>query len=405
LIFDLIKGMTMSGYGFLRRWAGCALVAAFLAIAIGPATAADETVELPTLLSVSGPAAFIGKEGLESVQLIAGLVNARGGIRGKMVHVALQDTTSSPSTAVQLLNQVISTHVSAVFGPTFTSECNALAPLITAGPVVSCFSPGVHPQAGTFMFSGGVGSDSMAHAIATYFRGRGWKRVGIIASTDASGQDFEENFDKALAEPGNSGLQLVAREHFSVSDLSVAAQITRLKAAHPQTVIVWTAGTGLGVALHGVHDVGLDVPIMAGNGNMVRQQLDAYEGFLPKSLMFPGILGMTPLASAPPAVKAAQSRYFAAYAKAGLKPDLPGALSWDPTQLLLDAYSSIGWNATAEQLRTWIASQRAWPGVNGVYDFAKFPQRGIGPDSCVIDSWDSKTHDFVAMSGAGGNAR
>jgi branched-chain amino acid transport system substrate-binding protein len=393
----------MSGYGYLARWATVALAATFFVAAAGPAKAAEETVELPTLMSVSGGAAFIGKEGVESVKLIVGLENAHGGIRGKMLHVALQDTTSNPATAVQLLNQVMSTHVSAVFGPTFTSECNALAPLITAGPVVSCFSPGVHPPAGSFMFSGGVGSDSMANAIATYFRGRGWKRVAIIASTDASGQDFEENFDKTLAEPVNGGLRLVAREHFATKDLSVEAQIARIKAANPQVVIVWTAGTGLGVALHGVHDVGLGVPIMAGNGNMVRKQLDGYESFLPKSLMFPGILGMTPLSGSPPAVKAAQSRYFGAYAKVGLKPDLPGALSWDPTQLLLDAYSTLGWNATAEQLRSWIASQHAWAGVNGVYDFAKFPQRGIGVQSCVIDGWDAKTHDFVAMSGPGGN--
>ena len=201
-------------------------------------------------------------------------------MRGRQVKVVLQDTTTSPSIAVQFLNQLISAHVQAVFGPTFTSECNALAPLIANGPVVSCFSPGVHPPAGSFMFSGGVGSDGMAHAIATYFRGRGWTKVAIISSTDASGQDFEENFDKALAEPVNGSLKLVAREHFATSDLSVAAQIARIKSAHPQALVVWTAGTGLGVALHGVHEVGLDVPIMAGNANMVREQLAGYRRLL-----------------------------------------------------------------------------------------------------------------------------
>jgi branched-chain amino acid transport system substrate-binding protein len=377
-----------------------------LAAVIGPATAADDTVELPTLLSVSGSAAFIGKQALESVQRLAASINAQGGIRGKMLHVSLQDTTSTPATAVQLLNGLIAAHVAAVFGPTFTAECSALAPLITSGPVVSCFSPGVHPKPDAFMFSGGVGSDSMSHGIATYFRGRGWKRIAIISSTDASGQDFEENFDKTMAEPANAGaMQLVAREHFATSDISVAAQISRIKAARPEALIVWTAGTGLGVALHGIHDVDLDVPIMAGNGNMVRAQLAGYEAFVPKTLTFPGILGMTPLGSSPPAVKAAQNQYFAAYAKDGLKPDLPGALSWDPTHLLLDAYKAIGWNATSEQLRTWIASQRAWPGVNGVYDFEKYPQRGIGVDSCIIARWDPKARDFIAVSGAGGAPR
>jgi branched-chain amino acid transport system substrate-binding protein len=397
--------MSMQRAPYRRRFIGIALLAAIVAAGIGPATAADETVDLPTVLSVTGPAAFIGKQALQSVQLIAGLVNAQGGIRGKMVHVSLQDTTSSPSIAVQLLNQLIGQHVAATFGPTFTAECSALIPLIANGPVVSCFAPGVHPAPGSFMFSAGVGSDAMAAGIATYFRGQKWTRVAIISSTDASGQDFEENFNKVMAEPVNSALKIVAREHFAVSDLSVAAQITRIKAANPQTVIVWTAGTGLGVALHGIHDVGLDVPVMAGNGNMVHAQLTGYDGFLPKTLLFPGVPGVTPPAGETAGVKAAQSQYFAAYAKTGAKPDLPGALSWDPTKLLLDAYAALGWNATADQLRGWIASQHAWSGINGVYDFAKYPQRGIGVESCIITRWDPSTHDFAAVSGSGGVVR
>jgi branched-chain amino acid transport system substrate-binding protein len=397
--------MSMPRFPNCRRFAGIALLAAIVAAGVGPATAADETVELPTVLSVTGPAAFIGKQALQSVQLIAGIVNAQGGIRGKTVHVSLQDTTSSPATAVQLLNQLISQHVAATFGPTFTAECSALIPLITAGPLVSCFSPGVHPAPGSFMFSAGVGSDAMAAGIATYFRSQKWTRVAIMSSTDASGQDFEENFNKVMAEPVNSGLKIVAREHFAVSDLSVAAQISRIKSADPQTVIVWTAGTGLGVALHGIHDVGLDVPVMAGNGNMVHAQLTGYDGFLPKTLLFPGVPGITAPAGESAGVKAAQNQFSAAYAKTGAKPDLPGALSWDPTKLLLDAYAALGWNATSDQLRGWIVSQHAWAGINGVYDFAKYPQRGIGVESCIITRWDANTHDFVAVSGSGGVAR
>lgn len=390
---------------FARRLACTAALVALVTAGVAPVKAADDTVDLPTLLEVSGPAAFIGKETLVSMQLLADIVNAHGGIRGKKVHVALQDTTSTPSVAVQLLTQAISKHVQATFGPTFTADCNALAPLIANGPVVSCFSPGVHPPAGSFMFSGGVGSDSMALSIATYFRDKHWNRVAIISSTDASGQDFEENFNKVLALPVNSVLHLVGREHFAVSDLSVQAQIERIKAANPQAVIVWTAGTGLGVALRGVHDVGLDAPIMAGNANMVHAQLAGYDGFLPKTLLFPGILGITPLASSPAAVKAAQNQFASAYATTGNKPDLPGALGWDPAHLLLDAYAAIGWNATAEQLRTWIVSQHSWAGINGVYDFAKYPQRGIGPDSCVITQWNAAAHDFVAVSGPAGAVR
>jgi branched-chain amino acid transport system substrate-binding protein len=382
--------------------AGIAALALSIGAGIHAASAADNAVNVPVILSVSGSAAFIGREAYESVQLIAGLFNAHGGIRGKTLHLVLQDTTSSPATAVQLFNQAISAHAQAIFGPTFTAECNAVAPLLTAGPNVTCFSPGVHPKPGTFMFSGGVGSDGMAQAIATYFSAKGYTHIALISSTDASGQDFEENWDKALAEPAFAKLQTVVREHFSVSDISVNAQMTRIKTANPQAVILWTAGTGAGVALHAVHDVGIDVPILLGNANMVRSQLIGYTGFVPRALLFPGILGMTPIAGETAGVKAAQAVWFKAYGGEGIKPDLPGALSWDLTMLQFDAYSALGWNATSEQIRSWISSQKSWSGVNGLYDFAKYPQRGIGAESCIIARWDPQRRDFIAVSGAGG---
>jgi hypothetical protein len=72
---------------------------------------------------------------------------------------------------------------------------------------------------------------------------------------------------------------------------------------------------------------------------------------------------------------------------------------------LLDAYAAIGWNATADQLRAWIVSQHNWAGINGIYDFAKYPQRGIGPDSCVITQWNPTSKEFTAISGPAGAVR
>ena len=170
-------------------------------------------------------------------------------------------------------------------------------------------------------------------------------------------------------------------------------------------MIVWTAGTGAGVALHGVHDVGIDAPILLGNANMVRAQLLGYAAFIPHTLLFPGILGLTAVPGETAGVKAAQAVWFKAYGGEGIKPDLPGALSWDLAMLQFDAYKALGWNATSEQIRNWMSSQKAWPGVNGLYDFVKYPQRGIGAASCVITRWDAQHRDFVAISGAGGATR
>lgn len=124
-----------------------------------------------------------------------------------------------------------------------------------------------------------------------------------MASNDASGQDFERGFDQTLGLPENAALHVVAREHFATSDLSVIAQVSRIKAAAPQVFVTWTTGTGFGTVLHAIHDVGLDVPVTASNGNMIPKQLAQYRAFMPAVLYFPGLRGTSEQGTAPGPVR------------------------------------------------------------------------------------------------------
>jgi branched-chain amino acid transport system substrate-binding protein len=127
--------------------------------------------------------------------------------------------------------------------------------------------------------------------LARYYRSRGWTKIALMTTTDASGQQFEAFFNEALTLPENKSLTIVAREHWAPADLNVTAQAERIKAADPQAMIGWSAGTPTGTLLRGLHDAGIDIPIACGNGNMIYTQLAQYASFLPSQLYFPGRLG------------------------------------------------------------------------------------------------------------------
>ena len=78
-----------------------------------------------------------------------------------------------------------------------------------------------------------------------------------------------------------------------------------------------------------------------------------------------------------------QKRMFDAYRLAGAKPDIAVAHAWDPAMLTAEALRSLGRDAGAEQIRAYLAAVSNWGGVNGVYDFAKTPQRGLDADDAV----------------------
>src|SRR5665213_2534328 len=71
---------------------------------------------------------------------------------------------------------------------------------------------------------------------------KGWTKIAILASTDATGQDVDNNMAQMLALPENKSVTVVAHEHYNASDVSVAAQIARIKNSGAQAMIAWTVG-------------------------------------------------------------------------------------------------------------------------------------------------------------------
>ena len=111
------------------------------------------------------------------------------------------------------------------------------------GPVLYCFSPGVHPPPGSYEFSASVSTIDLAETLVRYFRLKGWTRLALIVSTDATGQDAEKNLKDIVLFSENKDMDLVASEKFNATDVSVAAQMEQIRAAAPQALVAWSTGT------------------------------------------------------------------------------------------------------------------------------------------------------------------
>jgi branched-chain amino acid transport system substrate-binding protein len=381
-----------------------ALIVAFV-LAIGGSAWAQSTAtpyEIDGILPLTGPQTFSGRAELQTLQIIEASVNKAGGIGGRPIHFMISDDQSSPQTTVQLTNELIGKQVPMIMGTSSTANCLAQMPLVAKdGPVTYCLSPGVRPPEGSYVFSASVFAADLAAVFVRYFRLRGWNRIAIISSTDASGQTFERYFDQAVAQPENKGVVAVDHEHFAPLDLSVAAQLARIKAANPQAIIAWTTGTPFGTVLRGIKDAGIDLPIGGGNGNMTYAQMTQYASIMPKQLYFPGQAGVNTLLGRG-AWRAAQVVYFNAFKAAGARPDLANSQAWDAALLYIDALKHTGLSANAAQIHAYIEGLHDWAGVYGIYDFRDGSQRGIGQNSTIMYTWDIEKADFAVTSKPGG---
>lgn len=374
---------------------------------IRPALGVD-SFNIDVVLPLTGPAAFLGKAEQISLQQAEKVLAKGEGIGGRPIRFVFHDDQSSPQTAVQLATQIVAAKPAVVLGSAVVAMCNAMAPLMRNGPVLYCFSPGVYPSAGSYMFTSSVATRDLIAAQLRYFRMKGWKKIAVITSTDASGQDAARNIKELLALPEHKEIQLVGETSFNPTDVSASAQIQRLKGSQPQALIAWSTGAAIGTVFKAIVDAGLSIPVATTDGNMTYAQMTQYAGFLPKDLYIPSPQWLPdPRKEVPPTLtetnkKVAKQAFLGAFEGTGVAPDAASSFAWDPAMLVISALQKLGSNASAAQVKDYLAGLKGVAGVNGTYDFPKYPQRGLDESNVWITRWSPEKKTWVVVSESGG---
>jgi branched-chain amino acid transport system substrate-binding protein len=387
------------------RIASCVLCIAFALLSAPQASPAQtDPYEINAILPLTGSAAFLGQAFIQALKLVERQTNATGGIHGRPLHFVIADDESSPQTDVQLLAPLIAKHVPVVIDGGPVAMCRAAAPLTVNGPVLYCLSPALYPPVGGYAFSTSGSSEDETHALVNYMRSRHWKRVAILTPTDATGQEFERVIHQLMALPENHDLQIVAFEHFAPADLSVAAQMSKIKDSRPDVLMAWGTGTPTATEYHAIKDAGLDIPVVGANGNQSYAAMEQWASILPRQYYQYAMKWPAYRKLGPGPIKNAMATMYKAYAADGAKPDIGASGAWDPASIVIAELRTLPESANAQQLRDAILQLHGYAGINGFYDFRIGNQRGLGLRDCIIVRWEAATKTFVPVSGSGGNS-
>lgn len=388
------------GFASLRL----AALATLLVSGVVPAQAQD-SYDIDVILPLTGGAAFLGKAEQQALTLYEKFVAETGGVHGKPLKFVFHDDQSTPQTAVQLVNQIKSNDPAVILGSAVSGICNAIAPLMRRGPVLYCFSPSIDPEEDSFVFSSSTSTRALADGLLAFFAAKGWTKIGLITSTDATGQDAHKNILELVDSDAHAGVEIVEDQTFNPTDVSVAAQVQRLKGASPDAVIAWSTGAPIGTVLKAIKDAGLSVPVATTDGNMTYAQMEQYAAFMPAELYIPApdwLMSDRP--DQVPEEVAAKEAFFKTFEAGGVKPDGPSTFAWDPAALVIAALRNTDEGADAEAIRAYIDSLKGFYGINGAYDFEAIPNRGIGSANVVVTRWDAAAGSWIPVSGLGGTA-
>lgn len=257
----------------------------------------------------------------------------------------------------------------------------------------------------SWIYNYGPNSVESSDTNLRYFRLHGYTKLAFLTTVDATGQDGERSFDRALAEPDNRELQVVAREHFNDSDPTVAAQIARIKASGAQALFTWGTGTPMGTVFRGIANAGLDIPVSMSAPNLINAEMKQYATILPKNLLVAGMAFMVPDALPRGPLKSAVMEFDSSIKSATGEPaDIGSSIAWDPALVLVSALKKLGFDTTPQQIKDYIANLHGLAGANGIYDFRNGNNRGLGPGWAIMIKWDPANGTWVGASKFGGGS-
>ncbi|TBD10180.1 amino acid ABC transporter substrate-binding protein [Rhizobium ruizarguesonis] len=361
-----------------------------------------ETLDINVVLPLTGGGAFLGKAEQQALQLYEKAA-AADTVHGKQVKFVFHDDQSSPQIAVQLVNSIKGSSPPVIIGSALSGLCNAMGPLVRNGPVLYCLSPSMNPKPGEFVFSSSVSTKGLAEGLLRYFRDRGWKNIGLITSTDATGQDAHKNITASVGKGDLADIKIVAEAQFNPTEVSASALVQRIKGANPDAVIAWSTGAPIGTIFKAIRDAGFEVPVGTTDGNMTYAQMEQYASFLPKELYVPAPQWLkSENGDASPKAAAAKVSFYKAFEAASVKPDGPSTFAWDPALLVVSALKALPEKADGDTLRNYLNNLQEFGGVNGVYDFKRDPQRGLDKTNVIVTRWDTSAETWIPVSDVGG---
>lgn len=378
--------MNLGRRHFLQLMSGTALAAT----GIRPGFAADEPLRVGSVLSVTGPAAFLGEDMKAGLQLAVDEINDSGGIGGRKIAWTFYDAESQTQKAISETRRLISQDKVEliVSGGNMSGIALAMAPMAESASIPFISSEGalaiVTPVAERkWVFKSTVDDEDVLERIADYFAKKNIKKVALIADTSGFGQGAVTQMKKV----GPRHNLEVSYESFDPADTDMMPQLTRIRDGGAEAIVCWTVTPAGVVFLKQAQLLGLDNRTLIHSYGFVSSHYmtlagDAAKSVLLASLKFP--VGDQLPDSDP--LKAGILRLFKSYqARFNRAASLYAAESYDAAMLAKEALGKVGGDVT--KLPEGLEQVKNFAGMSGVFNFSPERHSGLSKKDIVLINW------------------
>jgi branched-chain amino acid transport system substrate-binding protein len=250
-------------------WIRIACLSVLLSVLATPSYEEEtKPIKIGAVLGFSGLLKPYEGEAFVTAEFAAEDINAAGGIGGRKIEFIVKDTKSDPNLASQAALEAINAGAEIVLTSDYDFGGPAARIAIAKGILaMSVFAspPKFGPMSlGHLAFSAGIMTTAEAAVAADFAYKQKWRTAYELEDTSIEyTRSFHQYFRQAWEKLGG---RFAGRDTWQNSDLSIASQITKIKALPqpPDFILMSTYNPGGSSAVRQIRAAGINLPILGG---------------------------------------------------------------------------------------------------------------------------------------------
>ena len=319
----------------------------------------DTEVIIGMMTDLSGVTAIQGSNAANAIRMAFDDVNKRGGIAGRRIRFIVEDDEYLVPKAVQAMNKLINRdniffalgsggtpHMDAVLPSMIEKQVPNIFPLTCARSMYEPFSKYKYGQFSSYY-------DQMRSAVKYFVEKHGKKTIGVMYQDTDFGKD---NYAGIVAQAEAMGLKIAAVSAHRPTDTDFNAQVTRLREAKCDVVMMGTIVKDTTIILQTARKTGWNVEFCGNFASYSTAVAEApgspAEGFFSMS---PALYRYSD--DKRPAVKDFFERYRKAY---GIDPNYLGQAGYTQAMFIIDVLNKAGRDLTLDSLLAAMESMKDW---------------------------------------------
>ena len=254
-----------------KRFAAAAGVGLIALLAGGDRASAQ--IKIGTVLSVTGPASFLGDPEKRTLEIYIADINAMGGVNGQKLELVAYDDGGKANEALTFAKRLIDQDkIVAMVGGSTTGSTLAMIPVFEEAQIPFISLAGaiqIIQPVRKWVFKT-PHTDTMAcEKIFADLKARNLTKVALIAGTDGFGKSMH---DECVKVAPKAGITIVRAETYGPSDTDMTPQLTNIKGtAGVQAVVNPGFGQGPAIVTRNYRQLDIKLPLYQSHGVASKQ--------------------------------------------------------------------------------------------------------------------------------------